>query len=342
MRGEIGRMEGLSASVGLSGSLPVRLCPACEQDIDPARYHAHDSCYVCYQSVDEDHRQRRAQVEIRSLKSELTDLDDVVTRTLADLGAARTLQEEFQGNQAELAQQLNDGRAAQLVPFVAALEELAAQIARLEHKLTAFPAIEAIFSAPRPGPQRFKRRTAGGQRTREQACNAPHAGASPVVRCSAFADRMNEFLAEFRGDAWLGRDVSIRHSDLTFYVGTRPWDQALGAEAKVLFFLAYSYATLFLDRDLDEECAFPGLLLLDNPYPAGDRRERRAPRAAQARAGRSRHRHPSHQHPGTPAAGRRESHPDDPHAAGVRRPVSGRCMAIRVHEDSVPRPEAGP
>ncbi|MGW8729234.1 hypothetical protein ACWGNF_24790 [Streptomyces sp. NPDC055808] len=269
VRGEIGRMERLSASVGIFGSLPVRLCPACEQDIDPARYHAHDSCYVCYQPVNEDQRQRRAQVEIRSLKSELTDLDDVVTRTLADLSAARTLQEEFQGNQADLAQQLNDKRAAQLAPFVTALEELAAQIARLEHKLTAFPAIEAIFQRR---DQARAALTAAQQVVNELGSEpAPpaHAGASPVVRCSAFADRMNKFLEEFRGDAWLDRDVSIRHSDLTFYVGTRPWDQALGAEATVLFFLAYSYATLFLDRDLDKECAFPGLLLLDNPYQQG-------------------------------------------------------------------------
>ncbi|MET9466556.1 hypothetical protein ABZY44_17465 [Streptomyces sp. NPDC006544] len=269
VRGEIGRMERLSASVGIFGSLPVRLCPACEQDIDPARYHAHDSCYVCYQSVDEDQRQRRARVEIRSLKSELTDLDDVVTRTLADLGAARTLQEEFQGNQAELAQQLNDERAAQLAPFVAALEELAAQIARLEHKLTAFPAIEAIFQRRDQAREALMAAQQVVSELDSEPAQPPHAGASPVVRCSAFADRMNEFLEEFRGDAWLDRDVSIRHSDLTFYVGTRPWDQALGAEAKVLFFLAYSYATLFLDRDLDEECAFPGLLLLDNPYQQG-------------------------------------------------------------------------
>lgn len=36
-----------------------------------------------------------------------------------------------------------------------------------------------------------------------------------------------------------------------------------------MFFLAYSYATLFLERDLDQECAFPGLLLLDNPHQQG-------------------------------------------------------------------------
>ncbi|MGW7197661.1 hypothetical protein [Streptomyces chryseus] len=64
----------------------------------------------------------------------------------------------------------------------------------------------------------------------------------------------------------MNRDVSIRDTDLAFYVGSRPWDQGLGAEAKVLFFLAYSYATLFLEKNLDRECAFPGLLMLDNPY----------------------------------------------------------------------------
>ncbi|WP_314249836.1 hypothetical protein [Streptomyces sp. DSM 40907] len=80
---------------------------------------------------------------------------------------------------------------------------------------------------------------------------------------------MNSFLACYRDTLWVNRDVSIRDTDLTFYVGSRPWDQGLGAEAKVLFFLAYSYATLFLNEDLDQECAFPGLLLLDNPYQQG-------------------------------------------------------------------------
>ncbi|MFI9004278.1 hypothetical protein [Streptomyces sp. NPDC053541] len=79
---------------------------------------------------------------------------------------------------------------------------------------------------------------------------------------------MNSFLADFRGGVWVSSDVSIRDSDLTFYVGTRPWDQALGAEAKVLFFLAYSYAMLFLEQDLNLE-RVPGFLLLDNPCQQG-------------------------------------------------------------------------
>ncbi|MFC7978893.1 hypothetical protein ACPCAE_00855 [Streptomyces cinereoruber] len=269
VNGEIGRMERLITSVGIFDALPVRLCPACEQDIDPARHHADTACYVCYQDVDDDKRQRRAQVEIRSLKSELDDLDDVVSHTLTDLTAVRAMQEDLQAKQVDLAHQLNAERTAQLAPFVAALEELAGQVARLEHKLTAFPAIEAIFQRRDQAREALKAAEQAVDALDNEASAPLVAGAKPTDRCSAFADRMNGFLAEFRGDPWVDHDVSIRDSDLTFYVGTRPWDQALGAEAKVLFFLAYSYATLFLEHDLDDECAFPGLLLLDNPYQQG-------------------------------------------------------------------------
>ncbi|MFF4874180.1 hypothetical protein [Streptomyces sp. NPDC000961] len=266
---EIGRMERLIGSIGVFDALPVRQCPACEQEVDPHRHHAETSCYLCDQTVDDDKRQRRAQVEIRSLKSELEDLDEVVSRTAADLDSAHTRQRELQSQHAELAQRLNEERAAQLAPFVATLEQYSAQIARLEHKLTAFPTIESILQRRDDASQVL----VSAQRVVDDLTNRPPsahtAGQSAVDRCSAFADRMNSFLAEFQGDVWMRSDVSIRDSDLTFYVGTRPWDQALGAEAKVLFFLAYSYATLFLERDLDRECAFPGLLLLDNPYQQG-------------------------------------------------------------------------
>ncbi|GGW13075.1 hypothetical protein GCM10018980_76370 [Streptomyces capoamus] len=267
--GEIGRMERLITSVGIFDALPVRLCPACEQNIDPARHHADTACYVCYQNVDDDHRQRRAQVEIRSLKSELEDLDEVVSRTLTDLTAARELQAHLQAKQVALATRLNAERAAQLAPFVAALEELAGQAARLEHKLTAFPAIEAIFQRRDQAREALESAQRAVSELDTDAATPLTIGAKPADRCAAFAERMNLFLEEFRGDPWVDRDVSIRDRDLTFYVGTRPWDDALGAEAKVLFFLAYSYATLFLQHDLDDECAFPGLLLLDNPYQQG-------------------------------------------------------------------------
>ncbi|MEV6319339.1 hypothetical protein [Streptomyces sp. NPDC051776] len=270
---EVRRMERLITSIDVFDALPVRMCPACEQSVDPHREHREGACYLCSQSVDDDRRQRRAQVEIRSLKSELSELDDVVAHTARDLSAARELQQDLQAEQAELAQQLNEQRAAQLAPFMATLEGLAAQIAQLEHKMTALPAMEEILQRR----DMANHRLLSAQQAVDQIEKHQPTSGSPVLRptdrCSAFADRMNAFLARYRDSLWVNRDVSIRDTDLTFYVGSRPWDQGLGAEAKVLFFLAYSYATLFLDRDLDQECAFPGLLLLDNPYQQGIARD---------------------------------------------------------------------
>ncbi|CAM5660531.1 hypothetical protein [Streptomyces griseorubiginosus] len=265
---EISRMERLITSVEFFDALPVRLCPACEQHVDPRRGHDEDACYLCFQPVDDDQRRRRAQIEIRSLKSELADLQDVIARTAADLHTARRRRDELQGRQEQLAERLNEERAAQLAPFMTALERFAAQIAQLEQKMTAFPAIEDILQRRVEASQAV---TAAQQALdaidNEPAGPALH-GPSPSERCAVFADRMNSFLQRYR-ENWVRGDVTISDSDLTFYVGTRPWNQALGAEPKVLFFLAYSYATLFIAADLDEECAFPGLLMLDNPYQQG-------------------------------------------------------------------------
>jgi len=265
---EISRMERLITSVEFFDELPVRLCPACEQHVDPRREHDENACYLCFQPVDDDQRRRRAQVEIRSLKSELADLQDVIARTAVDLQTAQRRREELQARQARLAERINEERAAQLAPFMTALERFAAQIAQLEQKMTAFPAIEEILQRRVEASQAVN----AAQQTLDAIDDEPAGptlpGPSPSERCAIFADRMNTFLQRYR-EHWVRGEVTISDSDLTFYVGTRPWNQALGAETKVLFFLAYSYATLFIATDLDEECAFPGLLMLDNPYQQG-------------------------------------------------------------------------
>ncbi|MGW4510120.1 hypothetical protein ACWENO_36330 [Streptomyces sp. NPDC004436] len=266
---EVSRMERLSTSIEVFDTLPVRLCPACEQNVDPHRDHDEDACYLCFQPVDDDKRQRRAQVEIRSLKSELDDLDDVIARSRNDLDSARANQQHLHVQQAQLAQELNQRRAAELAPFMATLESLAAQIAQLEHKMTAFPAMEEIFQRRTDAHRSVLSAQLTVERIEKEQASSAGSSLSPMERCSIFAERMNGFLARYRDTLWVAGQVSIRDTDLTFYVGSKPWDQGLGAEAKVLFFLAYSYATLFLDSDLDEECAAPGLLLLDNPHQQG-------------------------------------------------------------------------
>ncbi|MFD9396190.1 hypothetical protein ACFWBB_37260 [Streptomyces sp. NPDC060000] len=269
VQAEIGRMERLSTSIEVFDALPVRMCPSCEQDVDPHREHPEGACHLCFQSVDDDKRLRRAQIEIRSLKSELEDLNEAIQRTTSDLTAAEAYQGELQAHQAQLAQRLNVERAAQLAPFMAELEDIAATLARMEQKLSAFPAIEEILRRRDTARHVLQNAAKRVQEIKERPNAAQPSSLTPSERCARFAKRMNDFLSPYRTTQWVEGDVSIRDTDLTFYVGSRPWHDALGAAPTVLFFLAYSYATLYLTHDLDQECAFPGLLLLDNPYQQG-------------------------------------------------------------------------
>ncbi|WP_405890351.1 nucleotidyltransferase domain-containing protein, partial [Streptomyces sp. NBC_01527] len=147
-----------------------------------------------------------------------------------------------------------------------ASDPIAATLARMEQKLSAFPAIEEILRRRDTARHVLENAAKRVQEIKERPNAAQPSSLTPSERCARFAKRMNDFLSPYRTTQWVEGDVSIRDTDLTFYVGSRPWHDALGAAPTVLFFLAYSYATLYLTHDLDQECAFPGLLLLDNPY----------------------------------------------------------------------------
>jgi hypothetical protein len=269
VRAEIARMERLLASVGVFDSLPVRLCPACEQKIDIHRDHPEGTCYVCTQPVTEDQRRRRGELEKRSLIAEADDLQEVIARTIRDLDHARADHQHAQSTHQDIARQLNVERAARLAPFVARLEEMAAQTAALQQKLMALPAIGQMLARKTTATQTSQAAQDRLNRLKQQRDEISTIGRNPIDRCALFADRMNEFLNRHRDDVWVAGNVAISVDDLTFYVGTRPWNQVLGAEARVLFFLAYSRALLFLAQDLGDDGPYPGLLMLDNPFQQG-------------------------------------------------------------------------
>ncbi|GGV48095.1 hypothetical protein GCM10010495_77390 [Kitasatospora herbaricolor] len=269
VKAEIARMDRLIASVDVFGSLPVRLCPACEQKIDTHRDHPEGSCYVCMQPVTDDQRRRRGELEQRSLTAEAEDLEDVVTRTRRDLHQAKADHQGAQSRHHDLAARLNTDRAASLAPFVSTLEEMAARLAQLQQKLMALPVVDEMITRKAASTEAAEAAARRLDQLQRQSEEDPQLGMTPLDRCAVFAERMNEFLDRHRDDVWVTGNVAISADDLTFYVGTRPWHQALGAEAMVLFFLAYSRALLFLAQDMGGDCPYPGLLMLDNPFQHG-------------------------------------------------------------------------
>ena len=185
-------------------------------------------------------------------------------------GAVSEGYEEAEAGRVRLAAELQDRRVHALAPFMAALEDSAADIGRLMLQLAAIPALETILAREDVARRAVEEaeRECGRQR---DVADTQAGWASDAGRyCSAFADSMNEFLEEFDGRVWVrGRRVTIASGDLTFYVGTRPWYESLGPEACVLFFLAHTYALVRLSATRDPRTCAPGVLILDNPHQQG-------------------------------------------------------------------------
>lgn len=270
---DISRLHRLIDAVNVFDELPVRICPVCEQGVDPERSHDPATCYLCSQQVSGDIRQRRAEREERALTAELNDLAEAIIRVQEDLRGTHEIEAQATQQRVRLSRQLHDARAARLAPFMAALEDVAAEIGRINQQLAALPALQTILARRKAASDEMTAAQSEVDRLSRLAASDSQVSSDISLRCAKLADRMNEFIMNFESRSWVEGLVTISGDDLTFYVGTRPWKDSLGAEASVLFFLAYNYALLHLDSDLGRRAYAPGILLLDNPYQQGIRPE---------------------------------------------------------------------
>jgi hypothetical protein len=267
--GERERLRRLVASIEAFDDLPVRVCPACEQNVDPAREHLPDQCYLCDQEVTADVRQRRAAAEERAIAQERAELLDVARRTEQELAAARSQVAELEAARVELAEHLNNRRAALLAPFVAQLEDVSAREATIRQQLAAVPVMHQVLARRTQLEQQLEEARTQLDIAQRRFAERHIDTQESARRCVVLASRMNEFLVSLQSEAWGMGEVSVIPEEMTFFAGTQRWEQALGAESKVLFFFAYSYALLHLGIDLSGQAYPPGIVILDNPYQQG-------------------------------------------------------------------------
>lgn len=265
VRGEIQRLQRLEDSLDVFEQLPVRTCPACEQAIAD-REHTHGDCYVCGQEVTEDIRRRRADREVRALQSELDDITEAIQRTEIEEVAVTRAYADADAIRVHLTKRLQDSRVVALAPFMAQLEDAATAIGRIRQQIVALPALGSILAREGFAAKNVVAAEREYERLRNLADEESRQATDASTRCAQFADSMNDFLANFNDRVWVGSQITISASDLTFYAATGTWDAKLGAEARVLFFLAYSYALIRLSALDDSRVCPPGVLLLDNPY----------------------------------------------------------------------------
>jgi hypothetical protein len=270
---DMSRLRRLIDASDVFEEVPVSVCPACEQRISSTARRADDLCYVCGQAVSADMGKRRAEREQRALEAELQDIDEAIRRARADLAKARLAEDEAADLRIRLSRRLNDRRVSQLAPFMAALEDVSTELGRIGQQIAALPAIRTILARRTSAQEEITLAENEVRRLEAIRTEDGHAATIATRRFGLFADKMNEFLRDNRPAQWTEGNITISASDLTFYVGTRPWDESLGGEARVLFFLAYSYALLSLNQNLGSGVCAPGTLLLDNPYQQGLRAE---------------------------------------------------------------------
>ncbi|WP_329251820.1 hypothetical protein OG417_07825 [Actinoallomurus sp. NBC_01490] len=268
---EVSRLQRAGAALALFSEVPVNECPSCQQSvvakqdrIDPGH------CFLCEQPVEPDARRRRIELEERALATETEDLEDVISKTLAELNEIDDDISRTERSAQDLARRLNQERASTLSPFVAELESLAGEVSYLEQQEAALLAVSDALRAREHQKRLLKAAQQDLVEAETRAQN--HHGVSKkeiTRRCSLFAHHMTTFLRSLKTDPWRFGDVTLIADDLTFYVGEGPWESELGGESKVLFLFAYQYAILAMTRELGEISRVPGFVLLDNPIQQG-------------------------------------------------------------------------
>ncbi|MDQ3956239.1 MAG: hypothetical protein M3285_11900 [Actinomycetota bacterium] len=260
------RLERAETAVDVLGQLPVHRCPACGNEVSPSPMGP--DCYLCGQATTADARSRRISLEISALARERTEVEEVLSETLAELHA---VEEEFATAKEEaeaLANQLDRERSDLIAPHLTELERMSVAIGTVQQHLALVDGLALlrdrvgqIDAELHEASQALDAQTADVNRLEsERAVEEEHS--------SEFAGFMTEYLLNLGSEPWRFGPVTVAAADFMFYLGPQRWDTALGAESRVLFFLAYTNGLLRVP-ELGPRARPPGLAILDNPLQQG-------------------------------------------------------------------------
>lgn len=261
---EIARLERANSALDVFADVPVQQCPACGQDVSHLEGE-HGHCFLCRQTVTDDQRKRRIDLEIRSLRDEASELVDQIERTGQELTSLAEQLESVQGDRAEVASRITDERSALLAPYVGRLEQLSAEEATHAQAIAALLGLRSILT----NVERLREQAAEARKRQQQIALANIERNSNAEltsdRCQQFAGWMTSFLNSLEVEPWGFGPVTMRPDDMEFILKGHPWKEHLGGETKISFFLAYHYALLKLSELDAPEVRAPGLVILDNP-----------------------------------------------------------------------------
>ncbi len=270
-RSQLLRLDRLDDAMDVFGGMPVTLCPACQQapPLERGEAEASNVCYLCRQEVSADVRRRRLELEKRALDREYAEVSEIVNRTRAEIEEVQSSQQQLTAEIQSLGAWLDQERAEMVAPFLTELEELSREAGALAQQRATLEGLGALTARRNRLAQELDHAFQELEQAEKALRLADTARRRGAARCAALADRMNEFLSGLGPEVWNFGRITIAEEDFTFFVGTRPWDDVLGGESRVMLFLAYQFALLCIGRDGSPWGYSPGLAILDNPLQQG-------------------------------------------------------------------------
>ena len=267
---EIDRMARAADAGDILSDLRVTHCPACDQALKAV--HAPDHCFVCHQRLPDAPeveglgavRLRFEQDRLGGEVKEADDLLDVLRRDVEKQASeARTAEEALRATEIEL------GPARQAVAAVAQADVSAIDVA-LGQAAERAKQINRVTAALELGESLTEQVQALEERIRPLSEKVDEALRAIDFDAAAqwLEDGMNTYLEALnreRPHTWKHSpiEVDLTRSSVSFRIGRKKWQGALGGTDTLYFLIAYNYGLLSLSPR--PQTHYPGLAIIDVP-----------------------------------------------------------------------------
>lgn len=270
LTGEIERMARASDASELLADLRVTHCPACDQSIVP--YRKPDHCFVCHQYLPEESEIAglgavRLRFEQDRLTGELQEVDELISVLVRDVAkqtaASRTADEELRTIEIELAP-ARQAVAAVAQADVSAIDVALGQAAERRRQIDRVAAALELGKTLTEQVRALERQIEPLQDKVDEANRSIDFDAAG----QNLEAGMNAYLAALnvqRPGTWNHSrvEVDISRTSVSFRVGRKRWQGALGGTDSLYFLMAYQYGLLSLSPL--QGTHYPGFSVIDVP-----------------------------------------------------------------------------
>ncbi|MFE7961613.1 AAA family ATPase [Streptomyces cellulosae] len=242
----------------LSG-LEFSVCPRCMQDVT-ARVAPSNCCTLCLQP--EERVEEDLAGEAKRLASQIAETESLLAEDEEGFEARRAERRDIEADLAEATMELDRSTAELITPRLEEVQSLSMQIARLEARIEQLEASSARWSNYKltldEADEAF--RSASALDSKEQELQ--ESLAANRVRLDELAEVFNATVRSLRLPWYQSADID-RETYMPVVNGGQFDELSVGGARKTIVNLAYHLANL--QYALENDLAYPGLLIVDSP-----------------------------------------------------------------------------